>query len=285
MYMGDLYISHHKSYIQLPSVLLDSVCGVCLSERVVEISCSSNTLSRVGFLGGYMGIRQYRYSSDNLGYLVYGRKTAMAIDGGAVRAILDFIEKQSLELRYVTNTHRHPDHTAGTGDLVKLSGAEYLSREMLLAAGQIVLDDLTVEVIDTPGHTDDSISFSVEESLITGDTLFNGTVGNCFSDDLKSFYESVKKLLAFPPATKVYAGHDYVKYSMAFAKIVEPENAQIDAFLKNYDPALIVSTLADELEVNPYVRFNAEPIIALLKKRGFPVQTEYERWLGVMSLE
>ena len=47
----------------------------------------------------------------------------------------------------------------------------------------------------------------------------------------------------------------------------------------------IYSTLADELEVNPYLRFNAEPIIALLKKRGFPVATEYERWLGVMSLE
>lgn len=232
-----------------------------------------------------MSIRQFRYATDNLGYLVYGRETALAIDGGAVHAILDFIEKQSLELKYVTNTHRHPDHTAGTGDLVKLSGAEYLSRDMLLQDGQIVLDDLTVVVIDTPGHTDDSLSFGVEDSLITGDTLFNGTVGNCFSDDLKSFYESVKKLLAFPPSTKVYAGHDYVKYAMAFAKIVEPENARIDAFLQTYDPAHIVSTLADELEVNPYLRFNAEPIIALLKKRGFPVETEYERWLGVMSLE
>jgi len=232
-----------------------------------------------------MSIRQFRYSADNLGYLVYGSRTAMAIDGGAVHAILGFVEKQNLELKYVSNTHRHPDHTAGTGDLVKLSGAEYLSREMLLEAGQIALDDLKIDVIDTPGHTEDSISFSVDKSLITGDTLFNGTVGNCFSDDLKSFYESIKKLLAFPPTSKVYSGHDYVKYSMAFAKIVEPENAQIDAFLKAYDPALIVSTLADELEVNPYVRFNAEPIITLLKKRGFPVETEYEHWLGVMSLE
>ena len=37
-----------------------------------------------------MGIRQFRYSSDNLGYLVYGNETALAIDGGAGRAILDF---------------------------------------------------------------------------------------------------------------------------------------------------------------------------------------------------
>jgi hydroxyacylglutathione hydrolase len=232
-----------------------------------------------------MGIRQFRYSSDNLGYLVYGKKTALAIDGGAVRAIVDFVEANGLQLKYVANTHKHPDHTAGTGDLVKLSGAEYLSREMLLDSGRVAFDDLDIEVIDTPGHTEDSLSFAVAECLITGDTLFNGTVGNCFSGDLRAFYESVKKLLAYPAATRVYAGHDYVSYAMAFAKIVEPDNGLIDAFLRKYDHAHIYSTLADELEVNPYLRFNAEPIIALLKKRGFPVGTEYERWLGVMSLE
>ena len=232
-----------------------------------------------------MGIRQFRYSSDNLGYLVYGRKNALAIDGGAVHAILDFVESAGLLLKYVTNTHKHPDHTAGTGDLVKLSGAEYLTREMLLKAGRVAIDDLAIDVIETPGHTDDSLSFSAENYLVTGDTLFNGTVGNCFSGDLKAFYTSVKKLLAYPADTRVYAGHDYVKYSMAFAKIVEPENKAIDAFLKKYVQAHVHSTLADELAMNPYVRFNAEPITALLKKRGFPVGTEYERWLGVMSLE
>ncbi len=73
-----------------------------------------------------MGIRQFRYSSDNLGYLVYGDKSALAIDGGAVRPILDFVEGRGLQLKYVANTHKHPDHTVGTGDLVKLSGAGYL---------------------------------------------------------------------------------------------------------------------------------------------------------------
>ena len=232
-----------------------------------------------------MAIHQFRYSSDNLGYLVYGDKTALAIDGGAVRAIMDFVEKNNLQLKYVTNTHKHPDHTAGTGDLVKLSGGEYLSREMLLKAGLVVIDDVKIEVLDTPGHTEDSLCFAAEDYLVTGDTLFNGTVGNCFSDDLKAFYESVKKLLAYPTDTRVYAGHDYVKYAMAFAKIVEPENKAIETFLKKYTADHIVSTLEDELAVNPYVRFNAEPIVALLKKRGFPVGTEYERWLGVMSLE
>ena len=72
-----------------------------------------------------MGIRQFRYSSDNLSYLVYGDQSAIAIDGGAVEPIRAFIKANSLQLKYVTNTHKHPDHTAGTGDLVKLTGAEY----------------------------------------------------------------------------------------------------------------------------------------------------------------
>ena len=232
-----------------------------------------------------MSVRQFRYSSDNLSYLVYGTRSALAIDGGAVAPIRDFARERGLELKFVTNTHKHPDHTAGTGELVKLTGAEYLTREALLEAGRVSVDDLEVKVIDTPGHTDDSLSFSVEQCLITGDTLFNGTVGNCFSGDLKAFYESVKKLLTYPASTKVYAGHDYVRYSMAFAKIVEPENKEIDAYLKRYDAYHVFSTIAGELEVNPYVRFNADPIVALLKKRGFPVSSEYERWLGVMSLE
>ena len=55
-----------------------------------------------------MKIKQFRYSSDNnLAYLVYGDKTAMAIDGGAAEEILSFIETNDLTLKYVTNTHSH----------------------------------------------------------------------------------------------------------------------------------------------------------------------------------
>ena len=61
-----------------------------------------------------MKIKQFRYSSDNLAYLVYGDKSAMAIDGGAAEEILSFVETNNLTLKYVTNTHSHMDHTPGT---------------------------------------------------------------------------------------------------------------------------------------------------------------------------
>jgi hydroxyacylglutathione hydrolase len=147
-----------------------------------------------------------------------------------------------------------------------------------------MLDDEPVQPYHTPGHTTDSITFHVDKALITGDTLFNGTVGNCFSGDLKSFYHSIKKLMAWPPETLVYAGHDYVRDAMAFARTLEPDNPAIDEFLQAYDPGHVCSCLADELRVNPYVRFNTDAIRALLERKGLPVATEYERWESIMSV-
>ena len=60
-----------------------------------------------------MDIRQFRYFSDNLGYVVFHDGQAAAIDGGATGRILDFIRTAGLELKFVTNTHGHGDHTPG----------------------------------------------------------------------------------------------------------------------------------------------------------------------------
>ncbi len=231
-----------------------------------------------------MKIKQFRYSSDNLGYLLYAEKTAIAIDGGAVDQIFSFAGQNGLKIEYVTNTHSHPDHTMGLKSLLTKTGAVYLDHNLLPAKGFIGLDGEKIDVYHTPGHTDDSVTFHAGNFLITGDTLFNGTVGNCFSGDLFAFYNSIKMLIAFPKDTIVYAGHDYVEYSMTFAGIVEPGNGDINIFLKKYNPALVRSTLEDELKVNPYLRFNDSKMISVLKAKGLPVSTEFERWESLMGL-
>ena len=232
-----------------------------------------------------MKIRQFRYSSDNLGYVIYGEKSAMAVDGGAVEAILKFLDKNGLELKLVANTHSHPDHTVGTRSLVSRSHAEYIDNNVLRRNKEIELEGSRIAVYHTPGHTEDSLCFHVGNSLITGDTLFNGTIGNCFTGDLDAFFKSVRLLMGFPGDTLVYAGHDYVSMAMAFAKHLEPGNKDIAGFLRQYDSAHVRSTLADEFKVNPYLRFNEESIISLLRNRGLPVETEAQRWHSLMSVE
>lgn len=232
-----------------------------------------------------MNIKQFRYSADNFAYLAYGRKQALVIDGGAVNAVLAFVKERGLELKYAANTHSHPDHTVGTKEIVNKTGAQYLENRALRENGKIDLDGEIVEVLHTPGHTSDSLTFCFDGILVTGDTLFNGTVGNPFSGDLDGFFASVKKLISFPGDTIVYAGHDYVEESVAFARKLEPDNENLDKFLKAYDPKHVFSTIGDELRINPYARFNDVKMTAILEKMGYPAATELERWNSLMSIE
>lgn len=223
--------------------------------------------------------------TDNLGYLIYGPQTAMAVDGGAVDEISDFVSFHRLSLRFITNTHGHADHTAGNEALVQNLGAEAFTALMSAEKKAFILDGETVRVFRTPGHSVDSVVFQAGNMLLTGDTLFNGTIGNCFSGDMHGFFMSLKALAAFPEDTLLYAGHDYVAASLSFARHLEPDNPDIDIYFMNYTPTLVRSTLAAELKVNPYLRFNSPAIIRLLDSRGLKIGTEYERWESLMSIE
>jgi len=252
-------------------------------------------------------VKQFRYGADNLGYFIYGERDGMAVDGGASKEILAFLAQRRLSLRYVANTHGHPDHTSGDAALLKAAGARELTADTpheiarppypkaadarLLTAAELTdgarveLEGEIIRVIHTPGHTEDSRSFYTGEVLLAGDTLFNGTIGNCFSGDLEGFYRSIRKLMALPAETVVYAGHDYVRDSLAFARRLEPGNAELAAFGARYDPNHVFSTLADEMKINPYLRFNEPAIVDLLERMGLPRKTEWERWRSLMSIE
>jgi len=229
-----------------------------------------------------MNIRQFRYGSDNFSYLVYGNHSALVIDGGAVESILDFVQQNHLNLSWTTHTHNHPDHTSGTRSLMERSGAVLL--DDVFNHPNINLDGEIMQVYPAPGHTDDSVVFHFDRYLISGDTLFNGTIGNCFSGNLDAYYRSIRFLMEFPPDTIVYAGHDYVEYAMSFARLLESDHTDINRYLQSYEPNHVCSLLGDELKVNPYLRFNDLRFIEILKKKGLPVSTEIERWNSVMSL-
>lgn len=229
-------------------------------------------------------IQQFRYSSDNLGYMVYGPKSAMAIDGGAVEDSLSFISSNGLNLLYVANTHSHMDHTLGNRDLLARTKAVFLDFNTLLKKGGVSIDNESIRILPTPGHTEDSLCFYFDSILISGDTLFNGKVGRCFTGDVKTFLQSIKTILNLSVETRVYAGHDYVQEYMEFARSLEPDNPHIDPYLKKYNPAHVAATLADERKVDPFLRFNDDKIIDILKQKGLPAGTEPDRWASLISL-
>ncbi|MBI9101019.1 MAG: MBL fold metallo-hydrolase [Spirochaetales bacterium] len=231
-----------------------------------------------------MEIKQFRYGDTNLAYLIYSGGEAAAIDGGAPEEILDFIKTQNLRLKYVLNTHEHHDHTPGNERLLKINSVEFIAPAGLVKMKQFHLGDESVEVFATPGHTEDSIVFKHSGWLITGDTLFNGTVGNCYSGDYETYFNSLEKVLSFPPGTKIFAGHDIVDYSLGVAKKIDPENQFLSLYRSKYDKNLVVSTLEMELKVNPFIRFNDSKLDAYRSGLKMSLDTPYLRWRAMMSV-
>ncbi|MBW1821423.1 MAG: MBL fold metallo-hydrolase [Deltaproteobacteria bacterium] len=231
-----------------------------------------------------MKVKQFRYSQDNLGYLVYGSKTAIAIDPGAVSEMISFAKEKKVKIKYVTNTHSHHDHTSGNDLMLEKTHAQFLDCKAIQNKRSLKLDDEDLLVFHTPGHTKDSLTFKADNILITGDTLFNGTIGNCFSEDLLGFFNSLKFLCSFPKETIIYGGHDYVKDSMVYAKLIDKQNPETDRYLEKYNPDHIISTLEDELKVNPYIRFNDKAMVKVLNEKNLSGNTEYERFKSIYEL-
>ena len=231
-----------------------------------------------------MNVRQFQYFEDNLGYLVYGKEDAIAVDGGAVDEILSFVESKGLKLKYVVNTHTHPDHTSGNKSLIDKTGAVFISIDTLINNKEIELEKEKIVICHTPGHSNDSIIFYFDNILLTGDTLLNGKAGRCFTGDLKGFLKSIKHIMTFPENTLIYGGHNYVEEYMETAIKIEPDNKYIDDYVEKYDPLHVYSTLEEELKVNPSLRFNDKKMITILKSRDLPTETEYDRWSSIVRI-
>src|SRR5712671_121038 len=138
-----------------------------------------------------------------------------------VERYLQLIKELDLRLVKAVDTHLHADHITGLGALRdhthcitvmgEMSKADVVS--MRLSEGdQLTIDGVSLEAIYTPGHTDDSYSFVMNDRVFTGDTLLiRGTGRTDFQNgDARAQYESLfGRLLKLPDETLVFPAHDY----------------------------------------------------------------------------
>ena len=157
-----------------------------------------------------------------------------------LRAALQAIEHQGLQLRWLLETHAHADHvsagrrlkqhfpqaTLAIGEGIRAVQATFAPRYGLqLPAADEIFDHLFSDgetfavgtlrgqVIAVPGHTSDSIAYLIGDALFTGDSLFMPDGGTARCDfpggDAAQLYRSIQRLLALPDATRVFVCHDY----------------------------------------------------------------------------
>jgi hydroxyacylglutathione hydrolase len=159
----------------------------------------------------------------NFSYIVYDEKNSIGaiIDPSwDLEKLLVFLEKNNITAKYIINTHTHFDHILGNDHISDITKAEIIQHEKstqkkersVVDHENISIGELNLEVLYTPGHSEDSICLIVnKESIITGDTLF---VGNCGRVDLpgsnpEKMYDSLSKVANLDDSLVVYPGHNY----------------------------------------------------------------------------
>ncbi len=206
--------------------------------------------------------------SDNLAYVVEDAGKALVIDPGEASPVLRRLRETGSTLLAVVLTHDHFDHTAGSEELVATTGCELVGVPRVGDAGEATLHigPFTVMVLNTPGHSEDSVCYYLPPAdgspgaVFTGDTLFVGGCGRLFTRSPETMWQSFLRLASLPPDTRVYCGHDYALEDYEFAVTLEPGNARVRERLEEIRALVesgrltVPSTVALELATNPFMR-------------------------------
>ncbi len=225
----------------------------------------------------------------NFNYLIACPETgeALAIDPLDHEKTLATARVKGWQITQVLNTHEHHDHTGGNAAVIAATGARLIAHHKAggriagvdrgVQAGDVIRVGKTVELecLDTPGHTLCHIclrSHTEQPALFSGDTLFNAGAGNVHNGgDVNALYTTFAEQLArLPDNTQVYAGHDYMENNLKFTLDREPDNAAAKALLPRvagHDPAAsVVTTLAQEKQINTFLRLDSPGVIARLRE-------------------
>ncbi len=172
-----------------------------------------------------------------LGYSMESGRT----DAAPAEALINYVVQQQLGLEWILETHAHADHLSAAQYLKAKTGAKVAIGEgickvqahfgpifnlqapfapdghqfdRLVADNDVIrIGGLDCEVIATPGHTNDSVSYRIGSDVFVGDSLFMPDYGTARCDfpggDPERLYDSIQRILSLPDDTRLFMCHDY----------------------------------------------------------------------------
>jgi hydroxyacylglutathione hydrolase len=193
---------------------------------------------------------------NNFAYLIYDAEsleTVIVDPSGNLEQMYTYISTHALSVTAVYLTHTHHDHYDQLDAVLSKSGTlpiyvyesgigeigNYDTILPLTDYQNLTLGNGKIQVLHTPGHSDDAVCFYVASEhategtafVITGDTLFVGGCGRTSAHRVKDLYESLMQLRELPKETIVYPGHDYgetphvsIEHEVATNKYYQVEN-------------------------------------------------------------
>jgi len=236
-----------------------------------------------------MDIQALRALEDNYIWLLRSGSRVIAVDPGDAAPVLRYLAAGGADLAAILITHHHGDHTGGIHGLLAQHPAPVFGpanetiegiTHPLREGDEIRLPGFaeTLRALDIPGHTRGHLAYLAHlahpgaRALFCGDTLFGCGCGRLFEGTAAQMWASLNKLSALPAATQVFCAHEYTQSNIRFALAVEPDNAQLRqragrvAQLRAENQPTVPSTLAEEIETNPFLRCHQADVIAAAER-------------------
>ena len=225
--------------------------------------------------------------NDNYAYIYLNdKKEAFVVDPSEASPVIDTLEKNDLQLKYILNTHHHFDHIGGNFELKEKYNCKVVGskkdRDRIPGIDIEISDgdywsfkEHTAQIIEIPGHTSGHIAFFFKSlnAVFTGDTLFSLGCGRLFEGTPTMMWNSLKKLRALPDQTKIYCGHEYTLSNGKFINSIYPSEdmrLKIESLVELNKKNLpsIPSTIADEKKMNIFLKADDINLIKNLGLQG-----------------
>jgi hydroxyacylglutathione hydrolase len=213
--------------------------------------------------------------SDNYIWLVHEPESGetMVVDPAEADPVLAAAAERGWTISQIWNTHWHPDHTGGNAAIKAATGctitgptaeaAKIPTLDRQVGEGDTVrLGAHEAVVIEVPAHTAGHIAYHLagDATIFVGDTLFAMGCGRLFEGTADQMFTNMQRLRELPGETSVYCAHEYTESNGRYARVAEPDHADIaarmDAVLaaRARGEATVPTTIALERATNPFMR-------------------------------
>ncbi len=181
-----------------------------------------------------------------------------------IEPYVKYAHAHNMKITHVFETHAQADHLSGAKKLSEKTGAPVHYHESAKAGfpvaklsdgGEIIIGNIIMKAIHTPGHTSDSLSFIVTDTVrskepwlvLTGDTLFVGDTGRPDLDgSAENLYDSIwNKLLKLDDSVEIYPTHFA---GSSCGKAMSPKPSSTIGFERKWNPALQVKSKQEFVE-------------------------------------
>ena len=235
---------------------------------------------------------------DNYIWLLHNNRYAVVVDPGDAAPVISMLDKLNLTLTAILITHHHSDHIDGVASLLAYRAVpvyapiyeKFNFEHIKLQDGDTInLPEIaqSFSIMWLPGHTLGHIAYVNNDYLFCGDVLFGAGCGRLFEGTPTQMLTSLNRLKALQTNTQIFCTHEYTEKNINFALTLEPDNEQLQARasavkqLRNSHQATLPSTIALELNTNPYLRCQQS---AIIKNSHAQKQDELSVFTAIRSL-